>query len=184
MLDIATIGSGRRTVLKPDESKAINKTIISAAEKGFALDNSSLKCVLQNISADGYATDIPSDAAIRIYRAQNRDIRYRKRENKDTLKQKAENYSHVETFAQQLKLVQQRHPDIFEDLDRLINLDETHVDGEFGCRYKVFGSATTQHGGSIANKKRSGKHLTAIIHRCGIRKISSPFHNCSCQLQL
>ena len=119
-----------------------------------------------NISADGrkgYATGIPSDAAIRTYRARNRDIRYRKCENKDTLELKAKNYYHVETFGKQLKRVQQRHPDIFEDPDRLINLDKTPADGELGRRYKVLGSAKTPHGGSIANKKGSGKHLTVII---------------------
>ena len=38
---LSTIGSGPKTAVKPDERKALNKKIISAAEKGFALDNSS-----------------------------------------------------------------------------------------------------------------------------------------------
>ena len=49
------------------------------------------------------------------------------------------------------------------------------ADGEFGRRYKSFGSAKTHHGGSNANKKGSGKHFTAIIIGAASEKIAPLF---------
>ena len=130
------------------------------------MDVSGVKTALTNICADGrnsYAGEIPSNAAIRTYRAFNRDITYRKAESKETAKFRGENFDHVNKFKQCLHEVEKRHPGIFDDPDRIWNMDEAHVDGEFGHRRKVFRSAQSHHGGFQPVQKGSGKHLTAVI---------------------
>lgn len=107
---------------------------------------------------------MPSDAAVRTYCALNRDLTYRRTENKEAAKQNAENFVHVQSFEQRLREVGKRHPGIFDDPNRLWNMDETQVDGEFGHRRKSFSSASSNHGGYSVVRKGSGKHLTAILN--------------------
>ena len=66
-----------------------------------SVNNNTIKATLQNLAADGrpgYKNSTPSDAAIRTYRALNRDITYRKAENKDAAKLGAEIFEHVNTL--------------------------------------------------------------------------------------
>lgn len=170
--------AGRRTIWSPEEAEALNDRVKYAAQNGFVVDAPTMKSALKRISGDGrlgYRKKVPSDAAVRTYRALNRDITYRKQENKEAAKLKAENHEHVMTFAEQLRAVEQRHPGIFTDPDRLWNMDETHVDGEFGKRRKGFTDARSHHGGFMSVQKGSGKHMTALLTASASGKLAPLF---------
>ena len=144
----------------------LNNKIKSASLHSFSVDKNTIKATLQNLVADGrpgYKNSTPSDAAIRTYRALNLYITYRKAENKDAAKLGVESSEHVNTFDKRLADVEKRHPGIFHDPRRLWNMDETHVDGEFGRRIKTFTDASSHHGGFKSVHKGSGKRVTAVL---------------------
>ena len=157
---------GRRNVWHASGATQLNKKIREAAENGFAVDTSGMKFVLQQICNDGrrsYQYGAPSSAAIRTYRAKNRDITYRRTENKDAAKLRAENHDHIESLAHRLREIATNHGGIFDNPLPIWNLDEMHVDGEFGERVKVFSGSRSHHGGFTAVQKGSGRHMTAVI---------------------
>ena len=89
LLDPGKHRAGRRTVFNPSEAQLLNERIRYAAKKGLAVDISAVKTLLTNICVDGqnsYAGEVPSNAAIRTYRAFNGDITYWKAESKETAK--------------------------------------------------------------------------------------------------
>lgn len=95
MLDPQINRAGLRTVLSLDKDALIKKRINYAATHGFSLDQLMLKRVMALITADGRktfrsATGVQSNDDIRNYRAQNRDITFRKAENKTASKLHAE----------------------------------------------------------------------------------------------
>lgn len=169
LLNPANNRAGRRRVIAKDESEMIKERIRFAASRGFAFDVDTLKGVMGEIASDGRpgfrtTNGTPSDAAIRHWRATNRDTTYRKAENKTTAKLNAERFDHVQTFETALKKVGEINPGIFDNPERLWNMDETKVSAEFGQRQKVFGSSDTHHGGSRANNGgKCGKHITAVL---------------------
>ena len=138
------------------------------ASKKFAMDLLTLGSVMASIATNGrkrFKSGIPSAAVIRYFRARNPDITFRNSENKENAKLKGESFEHVQTYAHALRQVEKETPDIFEDGDRFFNLDETAVDGEFGHKVKVFGSADTHHGGFRVSSANSGTgmHVTAVV---------------------
>ena len=135
LLNLADNAVGRITVWKPEEAIELNIRVKYAAENGFAVDVGGMKRTLQQICADcreGNMHGVPSDATIRTYRAKNINLTYRKTKNKDAAKIKAENFDHVNSLAEHLKDVEKKDPGIFENPLHVWNIDETHVDGEFG----------------------------------------------------
>ena len=125
-----------------------------------------MKFVLQQICNDGrrsYQHGAQSSAAIRTYRAKNRDTTYGRTEDKDAVKLRAENHDHMESLAYRLREISTNHAGIFDSPFHIWNLDETHVDGEFGERVKVFSGSHSHHGGFTAVQKGSGRHMTAVI---------------------
>ncbi|CDF32200.1 unnamed protein product [Chondrus crispus] len=95
------------------------------------------------------------------------NITFRKSENKENAKVKGENFEHVQSYARALRQVDNENPGIFEDGDRFFNLDETAVNGEFGKRVKVFGSADTHHGGFSVSSANSGTgKCSAVTLHC------------------
>ena len=124
-----------------------------------------MKFVLQQICNDGrrsYLHGAPSSAATRTYRAKNHDITYRRTENKDAGKLRAENHDHIESLAHRLREIATNHARIFDNSLHIWNLDETHVDGEFGERVKVFSVSHSHHGVFTAVQKRSGRHMATF----------------------
>ena len=157
---------GRRTVWHASQATQLNKKIKEAAENGFAVDASGMKFVLQQICNDGrrsYQHGAQSSAAIRTYRAKNRDISYRHTENMDADKLRAENHDRIESLAHRLREIATNHAGIFDNPLQIWNLDETHVNGEFGERVKGFSGVHSYHSGFTAVKKGPGRHMTAVI---------------------
>ena len=109
---------GLHTAWRAAEAAAMNNRIKFTAENGLTGDVFTLKKFAEKIAAHSrtsYANGTPFDAAIRTYRAQNRDLTYRRGENKDAMKLKAKNFRHVSSFSNCLKSIAYRHPGIFGD---------------------------------------------------------------------
>lgn len=124
--------AGGRPVIKPEEDKIIKQRIRYAASRGFAINHSTLRSIMERIAndgRDGFQTKnkLPSAEAVRSWRTQNRDITYRTAENKEQAKLQAENYEHVPTFVNVLKNIQSQFSGIFLTPERLWNMDETVV---------------------------------------------------------
>lgn len=161
-------GRGRGTVLTREEEKMIVDRLVFAAQRGFAVGVAGLKYVMSQIAADGrpgWKRGVPSDDAIRSFRARNRDIALRTTENKASVKLKGEQYHHVEGYFRELHRINNRFPGILNDGDRVWNMDESAAETEFGKKTKSFASSRTHHGGSCSAKSSvgPGKHVTALI---------------------
>lgn len=75
----ATRGNSR--VISDGEAKLVNERLKLAAARGFAVDNDTLRHVLSRIAGDGrkgWKNNLPSEDAIRAYRASYRDISFKK----------------------------------------------------------------------------------------------------------
>lgn len=172
--------AGRPTVISTDEAAMINERLKLAAKRGFAVDNHTFKHVLSRVAADGrkgYQRGVPSDEAVRTYRAHNRDITYRRIENKEHAKLAAESYEHIETFFSVLDTIQKTHPGILFSANRVWNTDETAVDCTLGKWTRCFTSADTKNGGHRGVKSSYGisKHITAVIAASASGTVAPPF---------
>ena len=83
--------AGRRSVVTPEETQAIESKIKGAASRGPAIDYDALRSVSDQIASDGrlsYSTStrIPSNDVIRRRRVYNTDINYRKAEGTQVTK--------------------------------------------------------------------------------------------------
>lgn len=115
--------------------------INEAAENGFAVHIAGMKFLSQQICDHrkrSYKNGSLSGAAIRIYRAKNRHITYRRSENKDAEKLRADNYKHMEKLAHGLQEISKKQHGIFGNPLHTCNLGEAYVDGKFSERVKVF----------------------------------------------
>lgn len=174
------IFAGRQSVIRESEATLINNRLKLAAQRGFAVDIDSFRHILSRIAADGrqgYSNQLPSDEAIRTYRAHNRDISYKKIENKESAKLAAESYEHVESFFKILDDIQTKHHGILQDPRRVWNMDETAVDCTLGKWLRGFTSATTKNGGHRSVKSTYGmsKHITAVIAANATGILTPPF---------
>ena len=73
----ASTHAGRPTVLSHEEERMIVERLNFAASRGSSIDISSLKYMMARIAADGrksWKNGIPSDEAVRSFRAWHRDI--------------------------------------------------------------------------------------------------------------
>ena len=123
---------GRQPVITYNESELIKEQIVWAASQGFAIDTAQLQSIFAKTASDGRDTfrtsnGLPSMDTIRSWRAKNRDITFRKLESKSRSKLLAERPEHVRTLQTALQTVAQLHPGIFENPNRLWNLDETEI---------------------------------------------------------
>lgn len=61
--------------------------------------------------------------------------------------------------------INEKHPGILRNPNRLWNLDETAVDATFGKKKNVFASSNSHHGGynSCSTNYASRKHITAVV---------------------
>lgn len=179
-LTSTTICAGRPRTITNEEATLLNSRLKLASKRGFAVNNSGFKHVLYRIAADGrngYRNGIPSDAAVRTYRAHNPDITYKRIENKEFAKLAAESYRHIDIFFAALDEIQVKHPGILLNPHRIWNLDETAVDCTLGKLEKAFTSRDTKNGGHRAVKSRYGssKHVTVVIAASGAGVLTPPF---------
>ena len=152
-----------------------------AASRGFAIDEDELRALFAVITSDGRKTyrtknGIPSTDVIRRWRALNRDITRRKSESKPVSKLYAERRSHVSTLKTPFEMISAQHPGIFEDANRLWNLDKTEVSAENAMVKKVYSSTSSDHGGFLeTNGTGSAKHVTAVVAVSASGKTALPF---------
>ena len=89
----------------------------------------------------------------------------------------AENYEHVYTFQKVLQDVEKSNLSIFDDGNRLWNVDETVVDAGYDEHVKKLSSSDSNHGGFRAETASSGKgkHVTALIYATAYGIFLPPF---------
>lgn len=101
---------------------------------------------------------------------------HRKAVNEYCTKLVAEAHYYIKTFAEALGRVQKHYPDIFESVERVLNLDKTEVITDYGKRAKVFGSSSTNHRGfKVSATGENGKHVTAVVAISAGGKRDPPF---------
>lgn len=159
---------GTQSVLTTDEEKVVVTEIKIAASFGFPIDKN-IRTIMNKIADDGrkrrWKYNVRSDAAIRFYRARNRDITYRKAEHKTFAKLKAERYEHIKIFFDTMMNVEKLHPGITKNGDCVWNLDETAIDFSQGHIKKAFTCSSSRHGAFTGCSSRIGanKHITAVV---------------------
>ena len=109
------------SVILAEETELVKDLIRYAARRGFALQLATVRKVMADIARDGRDgirtnSKMPSAAAVRTWRAQNRDITFRKAENKEFARLQAENLAHVNSFASALKQIGTELPRSFNAL--------------------------------------------------------------------
>ena len=63
-----------------------------------------------------------------------------------------------------MRQVEKDFPDVFEDGNRVWNMDKTKVEGTLGKKVKRFVSSSTHHGEIVTSREnRDGKHVTSVI---------------------
>ena len=174
--------AGAQQVLTDEEETMIVSHLLRSARRGFAADNAELKSSMDKIANYGrpriFKSGVPSLGGIRSFRARHPEIRFRKSESKATIRLSGENYDHLSTYATVLKEVKSDYPAIFDHGDYIWNMDETHVNGEFGKRKSVYRPADSHHGGFVAIKKKhedDGSHVTVVLAVSASGKKASPF---------
>jgi len=178
LLDPVTHHAGRPTVLEPAEDELIVDKAYEAARRGFALDNNIMKSIQAKIADDGrlgFTNGVPSDAALRSFRARNRSITLRGAENIVGARLAAENYEHVQSLKTVLKEVQEKHPSIFSDPRRVWNWDETSAAAEYGTKLRCYAPASGNQGGARRAAKDHGRHVTAGIAVSAVGDIAPLF---------
>ena len=178
--ELESTKKGKRTVLSCEEEEMIVKRLIFAAKRGFAVDVSGIKRIMMEVANDGrkgWKNAVPSDDAVRAFRARHREITFRNYERKENAKLKGESYEHVQRYFEVLKDIEAKHPGILQDGNRIWNMDETAVDSTFGQKRKVFGPSNTHHGGFVASAKTAGagKHITCVVAVSASGKKAPPF---------
>ena len=145
----------------------IVERIIFGAHRSFAVDNACLKYMMSQIAADGrpgWKGNALSDDAVWSFRARNCQICLRTTESKDEVKLKGKSYNHVQTFFDELVKIRKRFPGLLEDGDRVLNIDWSTVEKEFG-KYQIICGGSLPPWRVLPSKViiRTGKHVTAII---------------------
>lgn len=163
---------------------AITENIIEGqlkkcALRGFAVDSDGLMDIAADVAAKRgtpFKNGRPSLSWVRAFRSRHRELTHRSHERKEAAKLDAEDVTHVKTLKTMLETVFRGHPDIKDDPSRVWNLDETQVSGEYGEKVKVFGPASSCHGGFRSSKGRgTGKHLTALVIASAAGEVLPPF---------
>lgn len=180
ILDPSKHRAGRKRVISKEEETMIVQRLMHVANRGFPVGPAVLKSIMARIAADGrtgFPNVIPSDEAIRNFRARHREITYRAHENKDLSKRRGENYEHVKTYVDVLRHLDRDFPGMLHDGDRVWNMDETSVDIEFGQKLKAFVAANSHHGPAKVSTTVSGggKHVTAVIAISASGLLAPPF---------
>ena len=88
-----------------------------------------------------------------------------------------ENFGHCKTYEAALRMVEEKHPGIFNDPLRLWNMDEKTFSSEYGKKTKVFSPADSNHGGFRVSTIGSGwgKHITAVMAASPSGLLTPPF---------
>lgn len=108
---------------------------------------------------------VPSVGTVRSSRSLHLSQTCRSAENKELAKLKGEDFGHCKIYKAALRLVEERHPDVFTDTLRLWNMDETTVTAEYGQMKKIFFPGASNHGGFCVSTIGSGgrRHISADI---------------------
>lgn len=160
--------AGRRSVLTKEEQEMIVATCERAEIVGQSTGIDTLKTLCADISGDGrkgFKKGVPSDAAIRKFRANNRALTVRTYRPKDIAKVKAECYTHVQSFKTVFEHVEREHNGIYSRGEAVWNFDETCVNSDRNRKEKVLSSTRLHHEGAsrVSGVGSGGKHVTDVV---------------------
>lgn len=137
-----------------------------AAMRGFGVYEEQLSAFMASIANDGgysYEPGFPSKDTIRRFRSRHRDITLRHGQQKTISKLLAENTMHARTLQVVMEQVQQDHPTIFVDPDKVWNMDEIDFAAS-RTKHKILMSSKGASTGSCATANNvRGKHMTRIM---------------------
>lgn len=128
--------TGRRSVLSEVEQNMLAQHTIDARKRGFAFRLEKSKSLMGRVAKDGrvncYKTGVPSEATVRKFRADHRELTVRTARNMDLARIKAQSYAHVETYQEAVFPVIEKYPTLSCNPDLLWNMDEVGVSAERG----------------------------------------------------
>ena len=78
---LRTNGPGRKPVLSEEEERMIVNLLCFAAGREFAVDHDGIKRIMAHVALDGrrgWRNNLPSDDAVKAFRARHREITFRK----------------------------------------------------------------------------------------------------------
>lgn len=167
LLDVNT-KAGAKHVLTDEEERIVVQRLLFVASRGAAIGYNALRSMMAKVASDGrkgFANDLPSDAAIRSFRARHRELTFRAQENKEIANISAENETHIKPFFDIIAGIGERSEGLLSNPNFIWNLDETAVDATFGKKEKVFTSSKSHHGGykACSTQYASQKHITAVV---------------------
>ncbi len=99
MLCPSTYKRGASTVLTSEEEAMLTERLFYAGKRGFAVGKDTLKSLMSQIASDGRSSwkdGVPSEGAIRAFRARHRETTFKNAEKKDRSKFRKESFDHVE----------------------------------------------------------------------------------------
>ncbi len=126
MLCPSTCKKGRSTLLTSEEDAMLTERLIYAGKRWLAVGKYTLKSLMSQIASDGrprWKDGVPSEGAIRAFRARRREITFRNAVNKDRSKFRGKSFDHVGGFFNILKDVEKSNPGILSDGDGVRNTD-------------------------------------------------------------
>lgn len=164
--------AGRRFVITKEEQGMTVEKIERAEMRGASVGIDQVKQLFADISNDGrsgFKKGVPSDATIRKFRSENRELTVRTYRPKDIAKVKAESYTHVQSFKTVLEHIEKDYNGIFSRGETVWNFDETCVNSDRSRKEKVL-SSTRLHGGAnvsrasrVSGTGSGGKHVTDVV---------------------
>ena len=107
---------------------------------------------------------VPSADTVRNFHSRHLSISYRSAENKELVKRKGEKFGHCKTYEAALRMLEEKHPGIFNGPLRLWNMDETAVNADYRKKNKVFSPAESNHGGFRVSTIGSGGEAHNFCH--------------------
>jgi len=166
LLNPADYQPGRPRVLSKSEERMLVSRIIYAAKRGFGIDINQIREAMGEMANDGrvnFANTLPSMETVRRFRAQHREITYRTSQQKELAKLLAENPQHAASLKVALESVRADFPDIYDDPNRIWNMDETSIDGSGNVRKIFCASAGSNTGSRVDGDATNGKHVTCVV---------------------
>lgn len=81
----------------------------------------------------------------------------------------------VSTLVNHIRALKMKHRHMFNDPNKIWNLDKTAVNATYGKRVRVFNSARTNLGGRSPNIKDNGAHVSAVLFASALGFIAPTF---------
>ena len=159
----------------------IVQRLIYAGRRRFAVEITRIKRIMAEVSADGrkgWKNGVPSDDAVRDFRARHREITFRNYERKENAKLKGESFLHVQRHFEVLQYIESKHGGILDDDDDCIwNVEETAIKSTLGQKLKGLGTSNSHDGGFATSAKTAGAgdHIICVVEMSDSGHKATPF---------